>query len=244
MPTLTLHFKDSTIGDFQLSKGKSLSIGRRQENDIVIENLAVSGNHAKIDSVGDDFVLIDLQSKNGSFVNEKLVNSHWLKNGDVISIGKHSLIFYYREDEIQMDESPEEDEKTMIMDTSQYRFMVKKNAPKISQEVSGQNKRKIRGILSYLEGGEGKIKLGGRITKIGKDQTADIVVRGLTVGRIAATITRRSEGYFLSYVSGFSKPKVNEKAVKHSVILNDLDIIDIGSAKLQFFEKEITKKSK
>ena len=62
----------------------------------MIENLAVSGHHAKIDSVGDGFVLIDLQSKNGSFVNEQMINSHWLKDGDVINIGKHSLIFHYK----------------------------------------------------------------------------------------------------------------------------------------------------
>ena len=88
MPILTLKFKDTAIGDFQLQKGLSLTIGRRQNNDVVIDNLAVSGHHAKIDSVGDEFVLIDLQSKNGSFVNEKFINTHWLGDGDLINIGK------------------------------------------------------------------------------------------------------------------------------------------------------------
>ena len=104
MPNLTLKFKDTTLEDYQLQKGNSLTIGRRKNNDVIIENLAVSGHHAKIDSVADGFVLIDLQSKNGCFVNEQLINSHWLKDGDVISIGKHSLAFSYSEDEVMPDE--------------------------------------------------------------------------------------------------------------------------------------------
>ena len=93
MPSLTLKFKENVIGRFAITKGKSLTIGRRKDNDIVIDNLAVSGHHAKVDAVGDAFVLVDLQSKNGSFVNEQMVTSHWLKDGDVISIGKHLLVF-------------------------------------------------------------------------------------------------------------------------------------------------------
>ncbi len=99
MPTLKLSFKKKTLENFPVRKGYSLTLGRKKNNDIIIENLAVSSHHAKIDSVGDEFVLVDLQSKNGSFVNEKLVNSHWLKPGDIISIGKHSLVFSYSEDE-------------------------------------------------------------------------------------------------------------------------------------------------
>ena len=67
MPNITLKFKDSVIGRYPIEKGKSLAIGRRKDNDIVIDNLAVSGHHAKIDAAGDAFVLVDLQSKNGSF---------------------------------------------------------------------------------------------------------------------------------------------------------------------------------
>ena len=89
MPTLTLKFKNDAIALFHLEQGRSLKIGRKDDNDVIVNNLAVSGYHAKIDSVGEDFVFVDLQSKNGSFINEKLVNSHWLKDGDVINIGKH-----------------------------------------------------------------------------------------------------------------------------------------------------------
>ena len=91
MPTLTLTFKENTIAEYRIEKGQSLTIGRKASNDIPIENLAVSGHHAKIDAVGDGFLLTDLKSKNGSFVNKMLVSSHWLKHDDAITIGKHTL---------------------------------------------------------------------------------------------------------------------------------------------------------
>ena len=99
MPTLTLTFKNKCLAEYQFQKGTSLTIGRRKTNDVVIEDPAVSGHHAKIDSLGERFVLIDLQSKNGSFVNEQLIHSHWLKHEDVIAIGGHVLVFNYPENE-------------------------------------------------------------------------------------------------------------------------------------------------
>ena len=236
MPRLSLKFKDTAIGNYELQKGLSLTIGRRKNNDVVIENLAVSGHHAKIDSVGDSFVLIDLQSKNGSFVNEKIINSHWLKDGDVINIGKHSLVFSYSEGEHMNDTGSGRIEKTMVMDTSQYRSMVKKCRPEIPQPLGGNPDNGLSGGLAFLSGGSGKIKLTRSITKIGKHPKSDIVIKGMWVGKTAFTISKRPDGFYLSYVGGLAKPKINDQSVNHAVILNDLDIIDIGSTKLQFHD--------
>ena len=244
MPDLTLKFKNTTLEDHRLQKGHSLTIGRRQNNNVVIENLAVSGHHAKIDSVADGFVLVDLQSKNGSFVNEQLIHSHWLKNGDVISIGKHSLVFSYSEDETLTDEGSDEMEKTMVIDTNQHRNMMKKNNSKAPKPLTKKNKKEIVGALSFLAGGSGKIKLNGKITKLGKHRASDIVIKGLLVGQTSSTISRRPDGFYLSYVGSLSKPKLNEKVVKQSAILNNLDIIDIGSTKLQFFIQKPHQKKK
>ncbi len=238
MPTLKLNFKDKSIRDYPLQKGYSLTIGRRKNNDIVIENLAVSSHHAKIDSVGDGFVLIDLQSKNGSFVNEELVSSHWLNQGDVINIGKHSLVFCYGENEEVPANAAEEIERTMVMDTSQYRSMVEKNQAKEDEPYLKSKRIKTIGILSFLDGGSGKYKCRKSITTLGKHPDSDVVVKGFMVGRTSATISKRPDGFYLSYVSGISRPKVNEKKVKQETILNDLDIIEIGSTRLQFFERK------
>lgn len=236
MPLLTLKFKDAKISDYLLQKGLSLTIGRRKNNDVVIDNLAVSGHHAKIDSVGSAFVLIDLQSKNGSFVNEKIVHTHWLEDGDVISIGKHSLGFKYTSDELEFGNSSDKIEKTMVMDTVHYRSMLnnsKEGDPAARFDDDGID---ASGGLLFLNGGSGEIELSRKITKIGKDPASDVVIKGVLVGQTSVIITKRSDGFYLSYVGGFSKPKINAKSIKHSVILSDLDVIDIGPAKLQFHD--------
>jgi pSer/pThr/pTyr-binding forkhead associated (FHA) protein len=237
MPNLTLKFKDNVLSRHGINKGKSLTIGRRKDNDIVIDNLAVSGHHAKIDSVGDAFVLVDLQSKNGSFVNERLVNSHWLRNGDVVSIGKHFLIFSTEEGAAAAtDGVPSEIDKTMVMDTSNYRSMVQKSTPMLPKPLTRPDG--AAGYLAYLSGGQGKVDLASKLIKIGKAPTSEIVARGLLIGWTAATISRRPDGYYLSYAGGFSKPRVNDRAVKTSVMLRDLDVITIGSLTLQFFTRD------
>jgi pSer/pThr/pTyr-binding forkhead associated (FHA) protein len=235
MPHITLKFRDNILGCYFISKGKSLTIGRRKENDIVIDNLAVSGHHAKIDSVGDAFVLVDLQSKNGSFVNERLVSSHWLKNGDIVSIGKHFLIFSTDDGAGVADDLKAGVDRTMLMDTSNYRSLVQKNAAVLPKPL--QRNESAWGYLAFLAGGQGHLDLSGKLIKIGKDPASEIVVKGFWVGWTAATISRRPDGYYLSYAGGITKPRVNNQTVKKSVMLQDLDVIAIGSVKLQFFLK-------
>ena len=239
MPILSLKFKQNKIADHPLEKGKSVTIGRRKNNDIVIENLAVSGHHAKIDTVGDGFVLTDLQSKNGCFVNEQLVTSHWLKHGDIINIGKHTLVFSYQEGE---DRPPDEDgnmDQTMVMDTPKHRKMVAKSAPAAPEnKPPAKEAKQLSGTLAYLSGGEGEIVLAKKLMKLGKDSASDIVVGGFGVGQTAATISMRPNGYYLSHVGGLSKVKLNGEAVKDSVLLKEFDVLELGSIKMQFFTKE------
>ena len=246
MPKITLKFKGSVLADYHLPVGCSLKIGRKTDNDVVIDNLAVSGHHAKIDSVGDGFVFIDLKSKNGSFVNEELVTSHWLNDGDTINIGKHSLRFSYFDSEIRPKDAQSEMDKTMVMDTNEYRSMIEKSDPieeaatqTITVDSKEVKKKPIRGYITYLSGGEGTLALKNKLTKIGKESSSDIVVKGWAVGKTAATISRTRDGYFFSYVDGFSKPKINNKKVsKKPHKLSDSDIIEIGGFKLQFINKK------
>lgn len=234
MPILTLKFKDSNIGEYHIKEGQSLTIGRLDKNNIVIENLAVSGRHAKIDALEDGYLLTDLKSKNGSFVNEKQVTSHWLENNDVITIGKHTLVFAYKEGEKQFESAASGMmDKTMVMDTAAQRDLLAKSVP----DMAAMEKKEPIGILSFLSGGEGEIELTKKLTKIGKDSSSDIKVGGMMVGKTAATISKRPQGYHLNYVEGMSKPKVNNEAVKESVLLKEFDIIEIGSVKMEFILK-------
>jgi pSer/pThr/pTyr-binding forkhead associated (FHA) protein len=276
MPKISLKFKNSVLADYHLPAGSSLKIGRKADNDVVIDNLAVSAHHAKIDSVGDGFVFIDLKSKNGSFVNAELVTSHWLQDGDTINIGKHALTFSYFDSEIRPEDEQSEMDKTMVMDTNEYRSMIDSNEPKpvtaaepvAAEPVAAEpvaaapaepkkkrirvtatepiaaapvetKKKRARGYITYLAGGEGTLALKNRLTKIGKDRSSDIVVKGWAIGKTAATISRTRDGYFFSYVEGFSKPKINDKkAPKKPYKLADSDVIEIGSVKMQFIKQK------
>jgi pSer/pThr/pTyr-binding forkhead associated (FHA) protein len=258
MSTLTLRFKDKLLGDYQLQANFSLTIGRAKKNDVVIQDPAVSGHHAKIDPVGDRFVLIDLQSKNGTFVNENLIISHWLKHGDVINIGNHQLAFNQYGSQQIFDDDMEELDKTVIMDTSQHRNMMIKSNPTKSINVvrfwdkgpdqNGEASEQLKtstpftsldddqpiGVITYLAGGFGKVKLKRKISTIGKHPSSDVVVKGFLVGQTAVTITQKPEGFYLNPISGLAKPKVDGNTVRVPTIIDDLSIIEIGSAKLQF----------
>ncbi len=137
MPIIALKFKERIIDKFLMESGQTITIGRKESNDITIDNLAVSGIHARIDSVSATFILTDLQSTNGTFVNEQLVSTHTLRNQDIIIIGKHQLIFDSTDIERKLDadfgevhlENQERDEKfdkTRYLDTAEYRELIEK----------------------------------------------------------------------------------------------------------------------
>ncbi len=252
----TLEFKNRSLGAHQFKKGASITIGRRKDNDVVIDDPAVSGHHARIDSVGNGLVLIDLKSKNGSFVNEQLVGTQWLKHGDVVTIGGHALVLHYPEGESRPAADPDEFSETLEMNSTQHRRMLARSNPNKSINLvkfwdKSQNRGKVRdiepeaaeagkkaqkaaGVLTYLSGGRGQVTLKPKITTIGKDPSSDIVVKGMLVDPTTATIRQEPGGYYLSYISGLAKPKVNEKVVRESILLQDLDIIEVGSVRLQF----------
>lgn len=104
MAKIILKLKDALIMEYPLDK-PSINIGRREDNDIRIDNLVVSGNHAKIQKVNGSYIIVDLKSTNGTFVNRKKIVQAKLYHLDEISIGKHTLIF---DDETQPKRKAEE----------------------------------------------------------------------------------------------------------------------------------------
>ncbi len=242
MPVLTLKFKDRTLRKYRIEEKQSLTIGRLEENDVVVENLAVSGYHARIDAMGDGFLLTDLKSKNGTFVNGERVVSHPLKDGEVITIGKHSLEFDYVAVEAKPEEAPSKLDQTMVLDTEQHREMMGKAAPAKApapprEGEKTKEEKQPEAALSMLGGGTGEVGLGKKLTKIGKDSASDIVAGGMLVGKTSATISRRPNGYYMSYVGGMSKPRINGQPLKESVRLKEFDMIEVGSLKMQFIFK-------
>lgn len=154
MPVITLKYKDTVLDRYQIGIGQTLTIGRSEANDIVIDNLAVSANHARIESVSASFVIKDLQSTNGTFVNEKLVSAHGLRNNDIILVGKHTLHFDRSDLDRQReaDERGDLDEKTRYLDTAEYRELIEKAKGGSSSAASGAaiSRDMSGGLLSRL----------------------------------------------------------------------------------------------
>lgn len=139
MPLLKLRFKDTILREYPLPSGQTLTIGRSDANDIIIDSMAVSSLHARIDSVSATYIVTDLESTNGTFVNEELIATHTLRDQDIILIGKHELLFDKSGDTrpgSQEDQS--DDDKTRYLDTAEYRELINKTMGVNNQEPNQQ----------------------------------------------------------------------------------------------------------
>lgn len=231
MARVILVFNKQVVKDYPFTK-ENMTIGRADENDIVIDNLAVSGYHARIDKAGDTYILTDLQSTNGTFVNDKKIVSYRLRHKDKVSIGKHLLFFALSKSE-QAKASEGELDETMVLDTARQKELLAKQAEKKRIDVTGA-KQKL-GVVSFIDGSDqDEIQLTKKLTKIGKAETAEIRLGGLFMATTAATISRRPNGYAITATGG-TKVKVNNQVIGESQILNDFDTIEIGSYKFQFY---------
>jgi pSer/pThr/pTyr-binding forkhead associated (FHA) protein len=181
MPTITLIFRDKILANYQMSKGDTLLIGRNEINDIVIDNLAVSAQHAKIESDGNGFLFVDLQSENGSFSRDQLIKSYWLNDGDVITIGKHLLKYTNPKINEQIEKHSSAINKTMQMDTKKFRDLMRKNKQKTDDDnlpiVNRDTKQSgPLGVLSFLSEDKEDFELNAKSVRIGKDPKSDILV--------------------------------------------------------------------
>ncbi len=239
MPTISLIFKDKILANYQISKGDTLLVGRNKINDIVIDNLAVSNQHAKIESDGTGFLYVDLNSENGSFVDDRLIKSYWLNDGDKISIAKHDLKFSNPKIVKGIEKQSNAINKTMQMDTKKYRELIKKSKEKIDDVIVSNKSNAKESIqpsckLTYLSEKKKDIELNDKSVRIGKDPQSDIPVKGFAIGKTSAVINKLPDGWYINYVEGLSKPRLNNKPIKKSIKLEKLDIISVGSTKLQF----------
>ena len=232
---LVLRFKDSIISEYPL-EAEETTIGRKSENTIHIDNLAVSGRHARILKIGNKVILEDLGSTNGTLVNNKPITKHILKNGESILIGKHTLTFVSLEDSLPTTTSEAEEsdmDKTMII-SPQSRSALLGNAKTSAPAMP-------LGAVQIISGTQaGKsFDLSASLTSLGKGDNCRIKAKGLTVGKQSAVITRRPTGYHITHLQGIAKAKVNGTPIsQHPTPLKDSAIIELGDMKMEFFLRD------
>ena len=115
MARLILSLDNQVLAEYNMTKER-YTIGRLPDNDVRIDNPAVSGHHSLIINILNDSFLEDLNSTNGTYVNGKLIKKHALQHGDVITIGHHQLRF---SDQEAPQQEQDEFEKTMVIPTGQ-----------------------------------------------------------------------------------------------------------------------------
>lgn len=233
MPKLLLKFNAAVLKEIPIDK-PSLSVGRKPDNDIVIDNPAISSHHCKIVMKGDTYYVEDLESTNGTFVNEKRIVKSGLHDQDVIGVAKHALVFV--DDRAKPEEAGGGD-KTMVLPPQKQEEMAKAvaaaNAPAKAEQTGWL--RVLKGVV-----GANEYELKGTSTYIGKSDRVQVpIADGGFFNRapeVAASIHRKAEGYVMKAVKeGY--PVVNGEKLSDTVQLKDGDIIEVGGSTLQFFLK-------
>ncbi|MCG8324728.1 MAG: FHA domain-containing protein [Thiotrichales bacterium] len=240
MAKLVLSLNGVVQGEYDLSNER-LTIGRKPDNDIQIDNLAVSGKHALVITILDDSFLEDLGSTNGTYVNGKLIKKHALKDGDVIAIGKHEMKYVNEHATADDDEF----EKTMIIKPGSASAAVA--AAQAAEAAGAAAEAPAPAPAAATEGGGGSgggmplgrlTVLNGPIAGKELELTKALVTLGKP-GTQVAVISRRPQGYFLTHIEsdgdGKRYPVVNGEPIGAKAYqLKDSDLIELAGIKMEF----------
>lgn len=250
MAKLNFSLDGKSLGEFALDKER-ITIGRRPSNDIHIDNLAVSGEHAMILTLGNDSFLEDLNSTNGTLVNKKLIKKHVLQHGDVIEFGKYQL--KYVSENQEKNAHSDGFEKTMLIkkpanldENVAEPLAVSESGPvlaevmvdptpklepepdqevQVSSSFTSENTQTI-GRLQVLNGNNSghELLLNRTMVKLGKP------------GAQLAVITKRPHGYYITHIEGEAHPFVNGQSIGvQAHALNDHDVIELSGTKMEFY---------
>ncbi len=237
MAKLVLSLNGAVQGEFELNKER-VTLGRKPENDIQVDNLAVSGKHALIITILDDSFLEDLGSTNGTYVNGKLVKKHALKDGDIIAIGKHELK-YVNENATADDE---DFEKTMIIKPGSASAAVA--AARAAESAGAAPAAAAQAATPTAPAAGGGMPLGrlhvlnGPIAGKQLELTKALITLGKP-GVQVAVISRRPQGYFLTHIEGDGQnnnyPIVNGAPIgSQAYTLKSGDVIELAGIKMEF----------
>jgi len=231
MARLVLSLDGQTLAEYNMSKER-YTVGRLPDNDIRIDNAAVSGHHALIINILNDSFLEDLNSTNGTYVNGKIIKKHALQHGDVITVGHHALRFI----ENEADGPEDEFEKTMVIGPREAARLTTPPPPAPAPAATTTTTHGFgngvlpKARLQVLSG-----QFAGRELELVKTLT--------TLGRPGvqvAAITRRADGYYIIHVESGKEgdyPLVNGTPIgPQARKLHDNDVMQLAGVKMGFFE--------
>ena len=217
MPKMIVSIDGVVIKEVQLTKDRT-SLGRRPYNDIVIDNLAVSGEHAVLQLAGNDVHIEDLNSTNGTYLNGKAVKKQLLQNGDTVEIGKYRIKYVSEAAEASY-------EKTTVykagsVGASAVSAMAAGAAPAMSNSTAPAAIKVMSGAAAGRE-----VPLVKVVTTIGKPGVA------------VAAITRRPHGFVIAHVEGAARPSLNGTVIgADPVALKNGDVLELAGTQMQFVQ--------
>jgi pSer/pThr/pTyr-binding forkhead associated (FHA) protein len=245
MAKVILKFEAAVLKEVPLEKA-TISIGRTPGNDVVIDNPAVSGHHARILVDGDHFQVEDMNSLNGTFVNSQRIRKSPLKDGDEILVGKHTLVFQGGGALPKVPAAGERtqplkplSEETMVLDTKARREFLAKATSVATEGVSPSAQEKI-GCLTVVAGKSDQREyiLTSKLSVIGKSEMASVKLKRWFSPKVAAIINRKAGGYNIAPSNKVGATKINSQPLTASRDLQEGDVIEVAGLKLQFFFRE------
>lgn len=230
MAKIIISSRDKVLKEVVLKK--TIVVGR-EKGDIILKNPAVSARHFKIEKLGNRFIIHDLDSTNGTIVNNENIKTKELRSGDVIVAGQFHIKFDNPDEEADaVDSFGEEDVggRTMMIDPAKIKSMVQSKP--VEKEV--EEKKELAKLFLYQSSGAPKVlKLEKETTMIGSSDNSDIQIKGITIGRIAASITKTGDRHEITYQGGMAKLKMSSKPVEKHLLENG-DKFSIGSYNFEF----------
>lgn len=215
MPKMIVSIDGVVIKEVQLTKDRT-SLGRRPYNDIVIDNLAVSGEHAVLQMSGDEVYLEDLNSTNGTYVNGKAVKKQLLQNSDTVEIGKYKIKYVN-------EAVPAGFEKTMVVKADSAGLVPAPAGPSAVAAPTGASA--FIKVMSGAAAGR-EVALVKVVTTIGKPGVA------------VAAITKWPHGFAVAHVEGVDKPTVNGASIgADPVELKNGDMLELAGTRMQFVQQ-------
>jgi pSer/pThr/pTyr-binding forkhead associated (FHA) protein len=233
MPRLILQFENRVLKEYAV--GVMVTIGRLPDNTVIIDNPAVSSHHACVFYDGDQLVVEDLQSTNGTFVNEKRVTRHTLRDGDVVLVGKHQIVF----DAMANGAATESTEgetvlsnlgDTVYLNTAQHRALLAKLG---ETDKKAKNGAKV-GILRVLAGraDRAEYSLDAHTSVVGAAEASVVRLKGWFKPKAAVAIARKPDGYVATLLGG--RTLINGKRLNGRSPLKDGDILLVSGVTLEF----------